>query len=50
MTENIMLEVQDLTIRFGGLVAVNAVNFQVPAGSIFGLIGPNGAGRPPCST
>ena len=47
MTENknIMLEVQDLTIRFGGLVAVNAVNFQVPAGSIFGLIGPNGAGK-----
>ena len=47
MTENknVMLEVQDLTIRFGGLVAVNAVNFQVPAGSIFGLIGPNGAGK-----
>lgn len=42
---NIMLEVQDLTIRFGGLVAVNAVNFQIPAGSIFGLIGPNGAGK-----
>lgn len=47
MTEkkDIMLEVRDLTIRFGGLVAVNAVNFQVPAGSIFGLIGPNGAGK-----
>ena len=42
---NIMLEVQDLTIRFGGLVAVNAVNFQVEKGSIFGLIGPNGAGK-----
>ena len=42
---NIMLEVKDLTIRFGGLVAVNAVNFQVPKGSIFGLIGPNGAGK-----
>ena len=40
-----MLEVKDLTIRFGGLVAVNAVNFQVPKGSIFGLIGPNGAGK-----
>lgn len=41
----IMLEVQDLTIRFGGLVAVNSVNFQVQKGSIFGLIGPNGAGK-----
>ena len=44
-TNNVMLEVQDLTIRFGGLVAVNAVNFQVQKGSIFGLIGPNGAGK-----
>ena len=42
---NIMLEVKDLTIRFGGLVAVNEVNFSVPTGSIFGLIGPNGAGK-----
>lgn len=42
---DVMLEVQDLTIKFGGLVAVNAVNFQVPAGSVFGLIGPNGAGK-----
>ena len=42
---DIMLEVQDLTIRFGGLVAVNAVNFQVQTGAIFGLIGPNGAGK-----
>ena len=42
---NVMLEVKDLTIRFGGLVAVNEVNFQVPIGSIFGLIGPNGAGK-----
>ena len=46
MSDNeIMLEVKDLTIRFGGLVAVNAVNFQIPKGSIFGLIGPNGAGK-----
>lgn len=44
-TNDVMLEVQDLTIKFGGLVAVNAVNFQVPAGSVFGLIGPNGAGK-----
>ena len=40
-----MLEVQNLTIRFGGLIAVNEVNFKVPTGSIFGLIGPNGAGK-----
>ncbi|MCD8082154.1 MAG: ABC transporter ATP-binding protein [Clostridiales bacterium] len=44
--KDIMLEVQDLTIRFGGLVAVNSVNFQIPKGAIFGLIGPNGAGKP----
>lgn len=45
VNQTTMLEVQDLTIRFGGLVAVNAVNFQIPTGSVFGLIGPNGAGK-----
>jgi branched-chain amino acid transport system ATP-binding protein len=40
-----MLEVQQLTRRFGGLVAVNQVSFSVEAGEIFGLIGPNGAGK-----
>jgi branched-chain amino acid transport system ATP-binding protein len=40
-----MLEVRNLTRRFGGLVAVNNVSFAVKPGEIFGLIGPNGAGK-----
>lgn len=40
-----LLELQDLTKRFGGLVAVNGVSFTVMDGSVVGLIGPNGAGK-----
>lgn len=40
-----LLEVRGLTRRFGGLVAVNDVDFSVSAGEIVGLIGPNGAGK-----
>ncbi|HLM38216.1 MAG TPA: ABC transporter ATP-binding protein [Microvirga sp.] len=40
-----MLEVQNATKRFGGLVAVNQASLKVAAGSITGLIGPNGAGK-----
>ncbi|WP_024546905.1 ABC transporter ATP-binding protein [Picosynechococcus sp. NKBG15041c] len=40
-----ILEVQHLTRRFGGLVAVHDVSFPVAPGEIFGLIGPNGAGK-----
>jgi branched-chain amino acid transport system ATP-binding protein len=39
------LEVRQVTRRFSGLVAVNAVSFEVKTGEIFGLIGPNGAGK-----
>jgi ABC-2 type transport system ATP-binding protein len=39
------LEVKDLTKRFDGLVAVDHASFEVPEGSIFGLIGRNGAGK-----
>lgn len=42
---NIVLESQSLTRRFGGLVAVNNVSFSVYQHEIFGLIGPNGAGK-----
>ena len=40
-----LLETQALTRRFGGLVAVDRVDYQLPAGVIASLIGPNGAGK-----
>ena len=40
-----MLEVSDLTKKFGGLVANDAITFTVEAGEILGVIGPNGAGK-----
>jgi branched-chain amino acid transport system ATP-binding protein len=40
-----LLSVEGLTKRFGGLVAVNSVSFRVQRGEILGLIGPNGAGK-----
>ncbi len=39
------LVAKDLTLRFGGLTAVNAVNMEVRAGTVHALIGPNGAGK-----
>ncbi len=41
----LVLDARGVTKRFGGLVAVNAVDFDIPAGSIVSLIGPNGAGK-----
>lgn len=43
--DNILLRVQNVTKRFGGLAAVSEVTFGLPQGQILGLIGPNGAGK-----
>ena len=40
-----LLEVRNLTMKFGSLVACDDVSFNVEKGSIVGLIGPNGAGK-----
>ena len=40
-----LLQLDQVTIRFGGLTAVNAVDFTVNEGELCGLIGPNGAGK-----
>ncbi|MEU1886647.1 ABC transporter ATP-binding protein [Micromonospora sp. WMMD987] len=43
-----LLEVDDVTLRFGGVVALDKVNFTLYQGEILGLIGPNGAGKTTC--
>ena len=45
MNDDVILSLRDLTMKFGGLVAVDHLSFDVKAGEVFGLIGPNGAGK-----
>lgn len=45
MSASPILELDRVTIRFGGLTAVSEVSLKLPADGLFGLIGPNGAGK-----
>jgi branched-chain amino acid transport system ATP-binding protein len=45
MSDDILLSAQNLSVRFGGVLAVNNVSFDVRRGEVFTLIGPNGAGK-----
>jgi branched-chain amino acid transport system ATP-binding protein len=45
MMDNLLLSAKDLSVRFGGVLAVNKVSFDVKQGEVFTLIGPNGAGK-----
>jgi branched-chain amino acid transport system permease protein len=40
-----LLQIRDLTVRFGGLVALNGVSIDVPEGGVVAVIGPNGSGK-----
>src|SRR5689334_16711285 len=40
-----MLEIRDLTVRYGGILAVNKISVSVPAGETTLLVGANGAGK-----
>jgi ABC-type branched-subunit amino acid transport system ATPase component len=42
---DVLLSASKVTVRFGGLVAVDGVDFEVRAGELVGVIGPNGAGK-----
>ena len=45
MARDVLLQTHDLTMQFGGVIAVNHVNFSMDVGELRCLIGPNGAGK-----
>lgn len=45
MTDDILLEVKNITLRFGGVVSLRDVSLRMPRGEILAVIGPNGAGK-----
>ena len=45
MSEKNVLHVENVTMQFGGVVAVNNLSLDIPEGKIVALIGPNGAGK-----
>jgi len=45
MSENTVISVNGLTVKYKDLIAVNNISFEVKKGEIFGIIGPNGAGK-----
>jgi len=44
-TDDVILEVRDVAMHFGGIVALDGVSFNMKRGAVLGLIGPNGAGK-----
>ena len=44
------LSVRDVSLSFGGIIALDGITFDVEPRQICGLIGPNGAGKTRCST
>ncbi len=45
MTNNVLLEVNDLTVSFGGVMAVKPLSFAIDRGEVRSIVGPNGAGK-----
>ena len=43
--QNVMMEVKNINLRFGGVIAIQNVSFDILEGEIRAIIGPNGAGK-----